>query len=158
MLPDAAQAGSSDARSPFGLCDAMGSMNRPVVLGFRTSIAEPRSGGGDGYPPFDIERFPATAERGAVLRITLAVAGFAADDLEVSIAHNQLVIRGSQADERERNYLYRGIAARRFQRSFVLKDGVEVVNAGLNDGLLSIELAEPLEGESTRKIEIDTAG
>ena len=135
----------------------MGSLRRPIVLGFAGETAQP-PGGGDGYPPFDVERFPASDGHGPVLRITLAVAGFAADDLEVSVAHNQLVIRGQQADEVERTYLHRGIAARRFQRSFVLKDGVEVVSARLSNGLLAIELTEPIEGGHERRIAIDTPG
>ncbi len=141
-----------------GLCRTMGSMNRPIVLGFGSGAARSPARGGDGYPPFDIERFPPSGDKGAILVITLAVAGFRSEELEVSVANNQLVIRGRQADEPPRTYLYRGIAARRFQRSFVLKDGVEVVNARLKNGLLSIELAAPLEADNAKTIAIDTPG
>jgi HSP20 family molecular chaperone IbpA len=77
------------------------------------------------------------------LRITLAVAGFARDELDVTIEENQLVIRGRQNDEQTRQYLHRGIASRQFQRTFVLADGMEVLGADLKNGLLSIDLARP---------------
>ena len=97
--------------------------------------------GNDGYPPYNIE------QRGdASYRITLALAGFAEDDLAITLENNQLVVRGRQADDAEgRVFLHRGIAARQFQRSFVLADGVEVSGAMLENGLLHIDLsrAEP---------------
>ena len=77
------------------------------------------------------------------LRITLAVAGFTRDQLEVTVEENQLVIRGRQQDDKSRQYLHRGIAARQFQRTFVLADGMEVQGADLKNGLLSIDLARP---------------
>ena len=111
--------------------------------------------GGDGYPPYNVERLAGTDERGEILRIVLAVAGFGRDDLEVLAANNQLVIRGQQADEGEHAYLYRGIATRRFRRSFVLSDGLEVVAADLDNGLLSIDLARPRKDRSVRQIAIN---
>jgi HSP20 family molecular chaperone IbpA len=96
-----------------------------------------------------------TRDRGEVLRIVLAVAGFGSEDLEVEVVNNQLVIRGQQAEERERTYLHRGIATRRFQRSFVLGDGLEVVGADLSNGLLSIDLARPETDRSVRTIAIN---
>jgi HSP20 family molecular chaperone IbpA len=111
--------------------------------------------GGDGYPPYNVERLAGTGKRDEILRIVLAVAGFGPDDLEIVVADNQLVIRGQQADERERKYLHRGIAARRFQRSFVLGGGLEVVAADLDNGLLSIDLARPKIEKQVRKIAIN---
>ena len=90
------------------------------------------------------------------LRITLAVAGFSEDDLSVQIEDNQLVIRGKQQDDKDRTYLHRGIAARQFQRSFVLADGIEVTAASLDKGLLHIELERPLAQPQVRKIAIAT--
>jgi len=105
----------------------------------------------DGYPPYNIEQ---THENG--LRISLAVAGFTMDDLDVEVEKNQLTIRGRQMDDPEdgRIYLHRGIAARQFQRSFVLADGIEVLDASIDNGLLHIDI-ERQEPESTaRKIDI----
>ncbi len=97
----------------------------------------------DGYPPYNIERMAREDGRPERLRITLAVAGFARDELDVTIEESQLVIRGRQNDEQTRQYLHRGIAARQFQRTFVLADGMEVLGADLKNGLLSIDLARP---------------
>jgi HSP20 family molecular chaperone IbpA len=77
------------------------------------------------------------------LRITLAVAGFTRDQLEVTVEENQLIIRGRQQDDKSRQYIHRGIAARQFQRTFVLADGMEVSGADLKNGLLSIDLIRP---------------
>jgi HSP20 family molecular chaperone IbpA len=109
------------------------------VEGIGKAVERAARKGGDGYPPYNVERL--TTDRGEILRIVLAVAGFGLDDLEVVVADNQLVIRGQQAEERDRTYLHRGIATRRFQRSFVIGDGLEVVGADLDNGLLSIDLA-----------------
>ena len=88
------------------------------------------------------------------LRITLAVAGFRRDQIEITIEDNQLSIRGRQEDDRSRQYIHRGIAARQFSRTFVLADGIEVKSADLKDGLLSIDLARREPERSVRKIEI----
>jgi HSP20 family molecular chaperone IbpA len=108
----------------------------------------------DGYPPYNIEQ---TGEN--ALRITLAVAGFTMDDLDVQVENNQITIRGQQSEGTEEDqtvYLYRGIAARQFQRSFVLADGIEVGDAYLDNGLLHIEMRR-IEPESTaRKIAIQS--
>ncbi|MBI3453492.1 MAG: Hsp20 family protein [Rhodospirillales bacterium] len=88
------------------------------------------------------------------LRITLAVAGFATGDLNVQVEDSQLVIRGHKAEEGERIYLHRGIAARQFQRSFVLADGIEVAGASLENGLLHIDLVRPQVEAKVRKVEI----
>ena len=103
----------------------------------------------DGYPPYNVEQIGEDR-----LRITLAVAGFSMDDLDVEIEHNQLTIRGKQKDEEERVYLHRGIAARQFQRSFVLADGIEVSGASLDKGLLHIDMKRIEPESNARKIEI----
>jgi HSP20 family molecular chaperone IbpA len=125
------------------------------INGLGRAIERAASKGGDGYPPYNIERLTGTGQRGEILRIVLAVAGFGPDDLEVEVADNRLVVRGRQADEQERTYLHRGIAARRFQRSFVLGDGLEVVAADLDNGLLSIDMARPRVEKRMRKIAIN---
>ena len=114
---------------------------------------------GDNYPPYNIERIARGGNRPEHLRITLAVAGFSAGDLDISVAENELVIRGHQEDdEKSRVFLHRGIAARQFQRNFVLADGMEVVAAELKDGLLSIELERPETARVARRIQIATEG
>jgi HSP20 family molecular chaperone IbpA len=130
----------------------------PLLLGFDTmeKTLERIAKGSDGYPPYNIERIRgsedgATAER---LRITLAVAGFCEDDLEVTTEENQLVIRGRQNDPADREYLHRGIAARQFQRMFVLADGMQVIGAELRNGLLSVDLERPEPERLVKKINI----
>lgn len=111
----------------------------------------------DGYPPFNIELLSADEGRSEALRITLAVAGFAREDLDVTVGDGELVVKGSQTEEpaaKPREYLHRGIAARQFKRSFGLADGVEVCKAELHNGLLTIELQRPLKAEPVRKIGI----
>ena len=104
----------------------------------------------DGYPPYNIE---AVAENG--LRITLAVAGFTMDDLSITVEDNQLVIRGKQKDETEgRSFIHRGIAARQFQRSFVLADGVEVAGATMENGLLHVDLRRQVPDTVVQTIRI----
>ncbi len=124
----------------------------PMFLGFdhfEETFNRLRKSASDGYPPYNIEQ---THENG--LRITLAVAGFTMDDLDVEVEKNQLIIRGRQEEDEDRLYLHRGIAARQFQRSFVLADGIEVLGASIDNGLLHIDM-ERLEPEShARKIEI----
>lgn len=118
-------------------------LSSPLLLGFEEierQIDRATKGGGDGYPPYNIERVGAADGEGETLRITLAVAGFTRDQLEITLADSQLIVRGKQADDRTRNYLYRGIAARQFTRTFVLAEGIEVKSADLSDGLLTIDL------------------
>lgn len=108
---------------------------------------------GDGYPPYNIERI--VSEECNILRITLAVAGFTDHDLDISTEDNQLIIRGRQQDDSEgRDFLHRGIAARQFQRSFLLADGMTVKGAELENGLLLIELAQPKPEQLIKKIPI----
>ena len=128
----------------------------PLFLGFdhlEETFDRLRKSAGDGYPPYNIEQ---TGEN--ALRITLAVAGFSMDDLDIEAEPTQLTIRGKQTDDGERVYLHRGIAARQFQRSFVLADGIEVKGASLDNGLLHIDLERVAPEKSVRKIEITDAG
>jgi HSP20 family molecular chaperone IbpA len=128
----------------------------PLLLGFDTmeKTLERLAKSGDSYPPYNIERLPGNQGSAERLRITLAVAGFAEDDLDVTTEENQLVVRGCQNDDTERDYLHRGIAARQFQRCFVLADGMRVVGAELKNGLLSIDLDRPEAERLVRKINI----
>src|ERR1700676_4498498 len=121
------------------------SLSSPFLLGFDgiERALDRVAKAADGYPPYNIERVACEAGRPERLRTPLAVAGFARDELDVTIEESQLVIRGRQNDEQTRQYLHRGIAARQFQRSFVLADGMEVLGADLKNGLLSIDLARP---------------
>jgi len=113
----------------------------PHMLGFEQLerlLERTAKSGNEGYPPFNIEQ---TSDYS--YRITLAVAGFAEDDLSITVEDRQLVIRGRQRDDaQDRVFLHRGIAARQFQRSFVLADGVEVGEAVMENGLLHVDLAQ----------------
>ena len=127
----------------------------PLLLGFedfertldRISKMQP-----EGYPPYNIEQIGKNR-----LRITLAVAGFSDNDLSIQLEDNLLVIRGRQEDFGDRVFLHRGIAARQFQRNYVLAEGIEVEGAHLDNGLLHVELARPEPEIRVRKIEIGTA-
>ncbi|MDP2620956.1 MAG: Hsp20 family protein [Hyphomicrobiales bacterium] len=128
----------------------------PFLLGFEgleQLLDRLTKSAGNGYPPYNIERV-SKSDRGEVLRITLAVAGFTRDQLEISHEDNQLVIRGRQTDDKSRTFLHRGIAARQFQRAFVLADAIEVAGAELKDGLLSIDLVRHDPERLVRKIDI----
>jgi HSP20 family molecular chaperone IbpA len=129
----------------------------PLLLGFdhfERVLDRVSKTSAEGYPPYNIEQIGEDR-----LRITLAVAGFTSDDLSVSIEDNQLVVRGRQGEEDpNRTFIYRGIAARQFQRSFVLAEGIEVNGANLDSGLLHIDLRRPLPENRVRSIPIGTAG
>jgi HSP20 family molecular chaperone IbpA len=132
-------------------------LSNPLLLGFEEIerlIDRAGKGGSDGYPPYNIERLPAANGHAELLRITLAVAGFSRADLEITLEDNQLSIRGKQQDDKGREYLYRGIAARQFSRTFVLADGIEVKSADLSNGLLAIDLMRHEPERLVRKIEI----
>lgn len=133
----------------------MATFSSPLLLGFDTmeKTIERLAKSGDGYPPYNIERV--RSEDGPErLRITLAVAGFCDEDLEVVTEENQLMVRGRQRDDAERDYIHRGIAARQFQRAFVLADGMRVLSADLKNGLLAIDLERPQPERLVRKINI----
>ncbi|MBB2201196.1 Hsp20 family protein [Gluconacetobacter tumulisoli] len=125
----------------------------PMFLGFdhlEQMLERASKGTSDGYPPYNIEQISPTA-----LRITLAVAGFVMDDLQITQEDNQLVIRGRQTDDSQgRIFLHRGIAARQFQKAFVLAEGIEVGSAWLDNGLLHIDLLRPEPEVRVRRIEI----
>jgi HSP20 family molecular chaperone IbpA len=131
----------------------MSVFNSPLLLGFdhlERMLDRASRASAEGYPPYNIEQI---GENG--LRITLAVAGFSMDDLSVTIEDNQLVIRGKQMeDEPERLYIHRGIAARQFQRAFVLAEGIEVTGAGLDNGLLHVDLRRIVSEPEVRTIQI----
>jgi HSP20 family molecular chaperone IbpA len=110
--------------------------------------------GTDGNPPYNIERIAAEGGELEKLRITLAVAGFSQDQIEVTVEENQLLIRGRHREDKTREYLHRGIAARQFQRAFLLADGIEVKSAELAQGLLSVDLVRPQPERMVRKINI----
>lgn len=131
----------------------------PLMLGFDAmeKTLERMAKANDGYPPYNIERLLADGTSPERLRITIAVAGFSEDDLEVTTADNQLVIRGRQQEQDAKDYLYRGIAARQFQRVFVLADGMQVNDARLRNGLLSIDLTRPEISSVVKKINISVS-
>jgi HSP20 family molecular chaperone IbpA len=130
-------------------------LNSPLLLGFEhiERLLE-RNAKAETYPPYNIEH---TSDEH--LKITLAVAGFATDDLSVTVEDNQLVVRGRlNGNGEEKTFLHRGIATRQFQRSFVLADGIEVLGAELNHGLLTIELERPRAENAIKTIPIRSAG
>jgi len=139
----------------------MQSLSNPFLLGFdQIERALDRvSKAGDGYPPYNIERLRAVSGKAERLRITLAVAGFSRSELDITVEQKELTIRGRQQDDSaSREFLHRGIAARQFQRTFVLADGIEVVGADLRDGLLSVDLERPEQVSQVRRIEISAGG
>jgi HSP20 family molecular chaperone IbpA len=128
----------------------------PLFLGFDhlEQMLDRVAKNADGYPPYNIEQ---TGENR--LRITLAVAGFSMDDLQITQEDHQLVIRGRQKEETEgRVFLHRGIAARQFQRAFVLAEGIEVEGAWLDNGLLHLDLRRPQPEVRVKTIEITSKG
>jgi len=132
------------------------SLSSPFLLGFDEieRALDRVTKASDGYPPYNIERLAADQDGPERLRITLAVAGFTREQLEVTLEENQLVIRGKQHDDKSRQYLHRGIASRQFQRTFVLADGMDVLSADLKNGLLSIDLARPEPQRTAKTINI----
>ena len=139
-------------------------LSSPLLLGFEEVerlLDRAGKGSGDGYPPYNVERISAEhgngdggGAAGEVLRITLAVAGFTREELEITLKDSQLVVRGRQQEDKSRDYLYRGIAARQFTRTFVLAEGIEVRSADLANGLLAIDLERPEPQRVARTITI----
>jgi len=126
--------------------------NSPFLLGFdhfERAVDRIAKMSAEGYPPYNIEQIG-----DGRIRITLAVAGFGERDLQIQVENNQLTIRGRQEDAGDRMYLHRGIAARQFQRSFVLAEGIEVVGAELDNGLLHVDLVRPEQESRVKTIEI----
>jgi len=131
----------------------MSIFNSPFLLGFdqfERTIDRISKLSSDSYPPYNIEQISQNS-----LRITVAVAGFKKNELDVSLEGNQLQIRGNKKDdERDRIFIHRGIATRQFQRNFVLADGIEVNEASMDDGLLFVDLTQPINNDQSVKIEI----
>jgi HSP20 family molecular chaperone IbpA len=135
----------------------MTALTSPLLLGFddlERALDKVSKTGTDGYPPYNIERMAANGDAPEKLRITLAVAGFSQDQIEVTVEENQLTIRGRQQEDKAREYLHRGIAARQFQRGFLLADGMQVSSAELAQGLLSVDLVRPQPERLVRTIKI----
>ena len=145
------------AEKGFATMSRVPSLSSPFLLGFDEieRVLDRVSKAADGYPPYNIERVGHGEKNPECLRITLAVAGFTRDQLDVTVEENQLVIRGRQQDDKTRQYLHRGIAARQFQRTFVLAEGMEVLGADLKNGLLSIDLVRPEPERLARSIAIN---
>ncbi|MFQ5955924.1 MAG: Hsp20 family protein [Kiloniellales bacterium] len=130
--------------------------NSPLLLGFdhfEELLDRATKSSAEGYPPYNIEQ---VGDNG--LRITLAVAGFREQELSIEVEDSQLSVRGKQQDDTERVYLHRGIAARQFQRTFVLAEGIQVVGAELDNGLLHIDLVRPEPVSRVKTITIRRAG
>ena len=127
--------------------------NSPFLLGFdqfERTIDRISKLSSDSYPPYNIEQLSST-----ILRITIAVAGFEKNELDISLEGNQLLIRGSRTEpDSEKIYIHRGIATRQFQRNFVLAEGIKVEGATIENGLLNIDLVQPVSQEQSKKIEI----
>ena len=129
----------------------------PLLLGFdelERMLDRASKTSGEGYPPYNIERLPRADGEAERLRITLAVAGFDREEIDITIEEKQLVIRGRQKDDDTRDFLHRGIAARQFSRAFVLADGMEVRGARLANGILEIGLERLEPKRLVRRIEI----
>ena len=131
----------------------MSVFNSPFLLGFEQferTIDRISKLSTETYPPYNIEQISSN-----LLRITVAVAGFEKADLEINLEGNQLQIKGFKKEENdERIFLHRGIATRQFQRNFVLAEGIEVEGASMENGLLSVDLSQPINSEESKKIEI----
>ena len=143
-------------KQDFETMSRVSSLSSPLLLGFDEieRVLDRVGKGADGYPPYNIERVPRDGNAPERLRIVLAVAGFTRDQLDVTVEESQLVIRGRQQDDKSRQYIHRGIAARQFQRTFVLADGMEVSGADLKNGLLSIDLMRPQPERIVKSISI----
>jgi len=132
-------------------------LSSPFMLGFdeiERSLDKVAKSSADGYPPYNIERIAGKSGEPDRLRIALAVAGFSQDQIEVTLEESQLTIRGRQQEDKSRDYLYRGIAARQFQRSFLLAEGMQVLGAEMKNGLLSIDLVRPQPERTVKRINI----
>ncbi len=135
-------------------------IRNPFLLGFdevERAFEGATRAAQDGYPPYNVERI-VSDDGSELLRIVLAVAGFTKDQLEITLEGNQLIVSGKQENDTSRDYLYRGIATRQFQRGFLLADGLIVQSANLSEGLLAIELWRPAPNRNSSKIEIRERG
>ncbi len=137
----------------------MAPFSSPLMLGFdeiEQLVERIGKSQSDGYPPYNIERIATDSH--LMLRITLAVAGFSENDLEITVEARQLHIRGRQGEEDNREYLHRGIAMRQFHRAFVLADGMDIAGADLKDGILGIDLVRHTPEPTAKRIDISTQG
>src|SRR6201992_3589469 len=136
------------------------SLSSPFLLGFDEieRVLDRVGKAADGYPPYNIERVPRDGNSPERLRITLAVAGFTRDQLDVTVEESQLVIRGRQQEDKTRQYLHRGIAARQFPRGFLLADGMQVLSAELTQGLLLVDVVRPQPERLVQTIKIVARG
>jgi HSP20 family molecular chaperone IbpA len=137
------------------------SFSSPFLLGFEEieQALNRVAKAADGYPPYNIERVARDGDRPERLRITLAVAGFSRGELEIIVEENELRIRGRQNEaDQSRVFIHRGIAARQFQRTFLLADGMQVAGAELRDGLLAIDLERPETVRAVRRVDIAADG
>jgi len=141
----------------------MSVFSSPFMLGFdelERMLDHATKTAGDGYPPYNIERILASNGNSDALRITLAVAGFSRDSLDIIVQENQLIITGRQddsAEDKKSDFLHRGIAARQFKRTFVLAEGMDVKGAEMENGLLVVDLIRPEPQRIVRNIEITEA-
>tara|TARA_B100001027_G_C16195345_1_gene297987 strand:- start:310 stop:774 length:465 start_codon:yes stop_codon:yes gene_type:complete len=128
--------------------------NSPFLLGFdqfERTIDRISKLSSDAYPPYNIEQISES-----ILRITIAVAGFQKSELNINLEGNQLIIRGSKNDnDNEKIFIHRGIATRQFQRRFIIAEGIEVNGASIENGLLNIDLVQPISQEESKTIEIE---
>tara|TARA_B100000989_G_scaffold140969_1_gene104882 strand:+ start:1644 stop:2108 length:465 start_codon:yes stop_codon:yes gene_type:complete len=128
--------------------------NSPFLLGFdqfERTIDRISKLSSDAYPPYNIEQISEN-----ILRITIAVAGFQKSELNINLEGNQLIIRGSKNDnDNEKIFIHRGIATRQFQRRFIIAEGIEVNGASIENGLLNIDLVQPISQEESKTIEIE---
>ena len=137
------------------------SLSSPFLLGFEEveRALDRVAKAADGYPPYNIERLARDGDQPERLRITLAVAGFSRGELEITVEENELRIRGRQNEvDQGRVFIHRGIAARQFQRTFLLADGMQVAAAELRDGLLSVDLERPESIRAVRRVDIAAGG
>ena len=134
------------------------SLSSPFLLGFEEieRVLDRVAKGADGYPPYNIERL-ARADGAETYLISIAVAGFAEPELEVVAEDGQIVVRGRQKEDGTREFLHRGIAARQFQRCFLVAEGMEVRDATLRNGMLTIAVVRPKAEKVARRIEIRSA-
>jgi HSP20 family molecular chaperone IbpA len=131
--------------------------NYPLLLGLdqvERALDKVSRSASDGYPPYNVERITVVGDGLELLRVTLAVAGFSRSEIEVTQEDSQLVISGRRQEEKARDYIHRGIAARPFQRGFILAEGMEVLGAKLASGLLTIDIARPQPERGVKRITI----
>src|ERR1700677_1735764 len=132
-------------------------LSSPFLLGFdqiERALDKASRPAWEGYPPYNIEGIAAAGDAPELLGITLAVAGFSREQIEVTQEESQLLIRGRQQEDKGRDYIHRGIAARQFQRNFLLAEAMQVLGAELANGLLAIDVVKPQADRVVKKINV----